>query len=49
VGISLLDPDGFKLIVQVWVGALDYNAVKISFQQKLLHDLKEAGIKLPGM
>jgi small conductance mechanosensitive channel len=49
VGISLLDPDGFKLIVQVWVAALNYNAVKITFQQKILHDLKEAGIKLPGM
>jgi small conductance mechanosensitive channel len=49
VGISSLDPDGFKLIVQVWVDALDYNAVKITFQQKLLSDLKEAGIKLPGM
>ncbi len=49
VGISSLDPDGFKLIVEVWVNALDYNTIKITFQQKLLKDLKEAGIKLPGM
>jgi small conductance mechanosensitive channel len=49
VGISSLDADGFKLIIQVWVGAFDYNAVKITFQQKILKDLKDAGIKLPGM
>jgi small conductance mechanosensitive channel len=49
VGISSLDPDGFKIIIQVWVGAFDYNSVKIVFQQKLLKDLKDAGIKLPGM
>jgi small conductance mechanosensitive channel len=49
VGISSLDPDGFKIIIQVWVGAFDYNNVKIIFQQKLLKDLKNAGIKFPGM
>jgi hypothetical protein len=29
VGISSPDGDGFKLIVQVWVNALNYNNVKI--------------------
>jgi small conductance mechanosensitive channel len=49
IGISSLDADGFKLIIQVWVNALAYNAIKITFQQKVLKAIKDAGFKLPGM
>lgn len=48
-GISVFDPDGYKVMLQVWVGALRYNELKLSLQEKLLNDLKRSGIKFPGM
>ncbi|MBT1701691.1 mechanosensitive ion channel family protein [Chryseosolibacter indicus] len=49
VGVSTLDPDGFKMTVQVWIDALKYYDLKFVLQQKLINDLQAAGIKLPGM
>lgn len=44
-GVSSLDPDGFMIIVQVWVNALKYYDVRNAFQQKILHSFKEASLK----
>jgi small conductance mechanosensitive channel len=49
IGISALDPDGYKIFIQAWVNALDHNQIKLSFQQRLVDDLKAGGVKLPGM
>jgi small conductance mechanosensitive channel len=49
IGISTLDPDGYKIMIQAWVEALDHNQIKLSFQQRLVEDLKNGGVKLPGM
>lgn len=49
VGISAIEGDGVKVMVQLWVDALDYNAIKLIVNQKLLKDIKASGIKLLGM
>ena len=49
VGISSIDPDGFKVMVHIWVKWDKYEASKFEVQQKLIHNLKQEGIKLPGM
>lgn len=49
IGISGLDPDGFKVVINGWVDAFEFEDRKYDVQQKLVYDLKAAGIKLPGM
>lgn len=48
VGVSVLDPDGFKVMIHAWVDALHHNQLKLQFQKLLVDDLKKGGIKLPG-
>jgi small conductance mechanosensitive channel len=48
-GISAIESDGFKVMVQVWVDALNYSNIKLMLNQKLLKDIRTSGIKLPGM
>jgi small conductance mechanosensitive channel len=49
IGISGLDPDGFKVVINGWVDAFEFEDRKYDVQQKLVSDLKASGIKLPGM
>lgn len=49
IGVTQIDPDGYKLMVNVWTKAHGFNDTKMALQQKLIDDLKTAGIKLPGM
>ena len=49
VGVSSLEPDGYRLLINAWVNANGFIDSKLNFQEKLIGDLKEAGIKLPGM
>lgn len=49
VGISTVEADGYKVLVQVWVDPLKFNEMKIVLNQKLLEGLKRGGVKLPGM
>lgn len=49
IGVSVLDPDGFKVIINGWVDALHFEMSKYEVQKKLVEDLKSSGIKLPGM
>jgi small conductance mechanosensitive channel len=49
IGVSSLDPDGFKVMVNGWVDAFEFEDRKFDVQQKLVEDLKKAGVKLPGM
>ncbi|MXV49435.1 mechanosensitive ion channel [Pedobacter sp. HMF7647] len=48
VGVLTLEPDGFRLGVNVWVNAHGFQDSKLAIQEKLMNDLKSAGIKLPG-
>ncbi|MBC7450720.1 MAG: mechanosensitive ion channel family protein [Cytophagales bacterium] len=44
-GVSSLDPDGFIVIVEVWIDALKYYDIRNDFQQKVLKAFKEAALK----
>ena len=49
IGISSVDPDGYKVMINVWAPAHGYQDVKLLLQQKIIEDVKGTGIKLPGM
>lgn len=49
IGVSTIDPDGYKVSVNVWVNAHGFVDAKLSFQEKLMAGLRDSGIKLPGM
>ncbi len=49
VGINNIDPDGFRITVNVWINAHGFQDAKLKIQQQLIDDLKKNNIKLPGM
>lgn len=49
VGVSALEPDRYVLMVNVWIDAHGFYDTKLLLQEKLINDIKAAGIKLPGM
>lgn len=49
IGVSSLDPDGFKVLINVWTNAHGFNDSKYRLQEKIMTALKTQGIKLPGM
>lgn len=49
IGISQVDTDGFKLMINLWVPAHGFQDMKYAFQERLIENFKAAGIKLPGM
>jgi len=49
VGVSALEVDGIKFIVNVWVNPADFTISKLALHEKIINDLVSGGIKLPGM
>lgn len=49
IGVSSIEPDGYKVLVNVWAPAHGFEDTKLGVQQRIMEDLKGAGIKLPGM
>lgn len=49
IGVSSLEDSGYKVSLNVWVKAHGFTDTKLSFQKELMKNLKEGGIKLPGM
>lgn len=49
IGVSVLEPDGYKLMINLWVNAREFQDTKLELQEKLINQLKASGIKLPGM
>ena len=49
IGVSVLEPDGYKVVINGWVDAFEFEERKYKVQQKMIEELKAAGIKLPGM
>lgn len=49
IGVSSVDPDGYKVMVNTWVKPDGYQDIKLQLQQKIIQDIIAAGIKLPGM
>lgn len=47
-GVSTVDPDGYKVMINIWVDAHRFHEVKLAFQEEIIEDLKSGGIKLPG-
>jgi small conductance mechanosensitive channel len=48
-GVSTVDPDGYKVMINIWVDAHKYHNVRLSFQEVIIDDLKAAGVRLPGL
>ena len=49
IGISSIEPDGYKVLVNVWAPAHGFQDAKLLLQQKIIEDLKSNRIKLPGV
>lgn len=49
VGVSALDPDGYKILVNAWVKPHGFQDERLMLQEKIIQGIKNAGIKLPGM
>jgi small conductance mechanosensitive channel len=49
IGISSLEPDGYKVMLNLWINAHGFTDTKMAFQEKLIQRLKSSGLKLPGM
>jgi small conductance mechanosensitive channel len=49
IAISSLDPDGYKVMINAWTNAHGYLDARYQLQEKIMENLKAAGIKLPGM
>lgn len=47
--VSTLEPDGYRLLINVWTKAHGFNDTKYALQEKMMQALKQSGIKLPGM
>ncbi|HEV7783286.1 MAG TPA: mechanosensitive ion channel domain-containing protein [Chitinophagaceae bacterium] len=48
-GISLFDNDRYIITINVWTNAHGFYDTKLALNAKLMTNLKEAGIKFPGM
>jgi small conductance mechanosensitive channel len=49
IGIDTLEPDGYKVKVNIWVSAHGFHDLKLAFQERLIKEFKQSEIKLPGM
>jgi small conductance mechanosensitive channel len=49
IGISSLESDGYKVMLNLWIEAHGFTDTKMAFQEKLMQRLKSSGLKLPGM
>lgn len=49
IGVSLLDNDRYVLTINVWASAHGFYDTRIAVNEKLMNDIKAAGIKFPGM
>ena len=47
--VSGMDPDGWKLMVSAWGASTQYDQLRFELQEKILANLKQNNIKLPGM
>jgi small conductance mechanosensitive channel len=49
IGVGELQADGYLLSINVWVNAHGFQDTRLAIQEAILQDVKDAGIKLPGM
>jgi len=48
IGVSGLEYDRYTITVNVWIHSHNYYDTRLMLQEKIISDLKTAGIKLPG-
>src|SRR5215217_2696372 len=44
IGVSMLEESGYKVFINVWLEAHGFNDAKLSFQEKLVENLKASGL-----
>lgn len=49
IGVIKLEPDRFTLMINIWVNAHGFYDTTIAINEKIIEDIKKAGLKLPGM
>ena len=49
VGVSGIDADGYRVLINVWAHAHGFMDTRLLLQQRILDDLKNNGVKLPGL
>ncbi len=49
IGVGELQADGYLMSVGVWVQAHGYQDTKLQVQEIILQDIKDSGLKIPGM
>lgn len=49
IGVSSVDPDGYKVMVNTWVKPDGFQDVRLKLQQEIIESLISGGIKLPGL
>ncbi|WP_254412435.1 mechanosensitive ion channel family protein [Dyadobacter diqingensis] len=49
IGVSSIESDGYKVMLNVWINAHGFIDTKMAIQQKLMENLKTSGLKLPGL
>ena len=49
IGISSIESDGYKVMLNVWINAHGFIDTKMAIQEKLLENMKTSGLKLPGL
>lgn len=49
IGVAELQSDGYLVGINVWVNAHGFQDTKLEIQETILQDVKDAGVKIPGM
>lgn len=49
MGVTTIEADGYKLGTYLWIKAQEFEEVKFQLQQQIIQDLKNGGVKLPGI
>ena len=49
IGVTSIEPDGYKLKVNVWANAHGFEDTRLALQEAMVEDLKTSGLKLPGL
>lgn len=49
IGVSSIDDNGYKIMVNLWVQSHGYEDTKLEYQEKLIQNLRSANVKVAGM
>jgi small conductance mechanosensitive channel len=49
IGLGTIEPDGYRVNINVWVNAHGFQDTKLAIQETILQEVKDSGIKIPGM